>query len=163
MPGLPPLAMTGPFLRLNEPPSLPMSGVTVSVMPMSCWITCCCVENPLEPVLATGVDVVPVTYRARADVLVEKISLPAVVRRGEPFDVHDDMMRLTLRVVGEALMSTNLTGDAAEIERLLTDEILVACRETDYDLEWNGHQAAAHGATFGRQGHKHGQGADGSD
>jgi len=35
-----------------------------------------------------GIDVVPVVYRTPADVAVERVSLPAVVRRGEPFDVQ---------------------------------------------------------------------------
>lgn len=35
-----------------------------------------------------GVDVVPITYRSEGDVLVEKVSLPAIARRGEPFQVQ---------------------------------------------------------------------------
>ncbi len=37
------------------------------------------------------------------------------MKSGEAFDVHDDMMRVTLRIVGEALLSTNLTGAAAVV------------------------------------------------
>lgn len=35
-----------------------------------------------------GVDVVPIVYQARGEIWVEKVSLPAVARRGEPFDVQ---------------------------------------------------------------------------
>mgnify|MGYP003618654201 CR=1 FL=1 len=35
-----------------------------------------------------GIDVVPIDYRTRGEVLVEKVSLPSVARRGEPFDLH---------------------------------------------------------------------------
>jgi hypothetical protein len=35
-----------------------------------------------------GIDVVPATYRIRGDVGIEKVSLPAVARPGEPFDVR---------------------------------------------------------------------------
>lgn len=41
-------------------------------------------------------------------------------RAAEAFDVHDDMMRLTLRVVGQTLMSTDLTGAASEVGDALT-------------------------------------------
>jgi cytochrome P450 len=52
------------------------------------------------------------------------------VKSGEPFDVHDDMMRLTLRVVGQALMSTDLTGDAAEVGDALTRLLRLLTRRT---------------------------------
>ena len=42
------------------------------------------------------------------------------VKSGAVFDVHDEMMRLTLRVVGETLLSTNLLGEAAEVGDALT-------------------------------------------
>ncbi len=35
-----------------------------------------------------GLDVVPITYRVPSDIRVEKVTLPAVARRGEPFDVQ---------------------------------------------------------------------------
>lgn len=35
-----------------------------------------------------GLDVVPVTYHLASDVRIEKVTLPAVARRGEPFDVQ---------------------------------------------------------------------------
>lgn len=35
-----------------------------------------------------GIDVVPVRYRGRADVVVERLSVPSDVRRGQPFDLH---------------------------------------------------------------------------
>lgn len=35
-----------------------------------------------------GLDIVPVTYNLSSDVRIEKVTLPAVARRGEPFDVQ---------------------------------------------------------------------------
>lgn len=40
--------------------------------------------------------------------------------RGEPIDVHAEMMRLTLVIVGEALFSVNLMEDAGDVGRALT-------------------------------------------
>lgn len=40
-------------------------------------------------------------------------------REGEAFDVHDAMMRVTLRVVSETLLGTDVTGQAASVGRAL--------------------------------------------
>jgi cytochrome P450 len=37
------------------------------------------------------------------------------LKSGEAFDVHEDMMRLTLRVVGQALLSTDVTASAGTV------------------------------------------------
>jgi cytochrome P450 len=42
------------------------------------------------------------------------------LQRGEPIDVDQDMMRLTLEIVGRALFSIDLTGDADAVGRAFT-------------------------------------------
>ena len=37
------------------------------------------------------------------------------VQSGQAFDLHEEMMRVTLRIVGEALLSTDLTASAGEV------------------------------------------------
>jgi cytochrome P450 len=47
-------------------------------------------------------------------------------RTGEPIDVADEMMRLTMRIVGETLLGTDVTGEASDVGAALTlviDEI----------------------------------------
>jgi cytochrome P450 len=47
-------------------------------------------------------------------------------RIGEPIDVADEMMRLTMRIVGETLLGTDVTGEASDVGAALTlviDEI----------------------------------------
>jgi cytochrome P450 len=43
-----------------------------------------------------------------------------LAQSGEAFDVHEQMMRLTLRIVGEALLSTDLTSAASEVGPAMT-------------------------------------------
>ena len=35
-----------------------------------------------------GIDVVPVRYQTRAEIIVERVAIPADVRRGQPFDLR---------------------------------------------------------------------------
>jgi cytochrome P450 len=41
-------------------------------------------------------------------------------RRGDPIDVADEMMRLTMRIVGETLLGTDVTGEASDVGAALT-------------------------------------------
>ncbi len=53
------------------------------------------------------------------------------IAKGEKFDLHVDMMRLTLRVVGETLLSTDVTKAAAEVGDALEVALhLMAARTT---------------------------------
>lgn len=49
---------------------------------------------------------------------------------GEPFDLHDEMMKLTLKVVGQTLLSADVTGAAGEIGDALTRLLRVLSRTT---------------------------------
>jgi Mg-chelatase subunit ChlD len=68
-----------------------------------------------------GIDVVPITYPTRGDVLVEKVSLPAVARRGEPFD-------LQVLVANTGPPGSKL-GGTLEVVRRRGDETVVISRE----------------------------------
>jgi len=78
-------------------------------------------ENALEQARGAvdsgiGIDVVPVVYRAPADVAVERVVMPADVRRGQPFD---------LRVVLNNVTETN---------RAVPGELTVSVRTDDQPL-----------------------------
>jgi cytochrome P450 len=61
--------------------------------------------------------------------LVDEVWAPRIERR-EAFDVHDDMMRVTLRIVGEALLSADVTKDASEVGAALKKLLPVLTRRT---------------------------------
>ncbi len=56
-----------------------------------------------------------------------------VPRDGTPFDVTAEMMRVTMRIVGEALLSTDVTADADEVGVALT-ELLHQAKERTQSL-----------------------------
>ncbi len=66
-----------------------------------------------------------ITTRAAEAMLVR---WEAYARKAQPFDVNGEMMPLTLRIVGEALFSADVSGDADTIGRALT----VALEHVDY-------------------------------
>ena len=68
-----------------------------------------------------GIDAVTVDYRARGEVLVEKVSLPSVARRGEPFDVQ-----VLLNNTSE---SGPAVGGTLEIVRRRGDDTAIISRE----------------------------------
>ncbi|HXY33101.1 MAG TPA: cytochrome P450 [Planctomycetaceae bacterium] len=47
-------------------------------------------------------------------------SWESAARQGEPIDVADEMMRLTMRIVGETLLGTDVTGEASDVGAALT-------------------------------------------
>lgn len=60
----------------------------------------------------------------------------ASAARGEPRDVADDMMRLTLRIAGETLFSLDITGEAAEVGAALGVVLDAFDRITTAPLPW---------------------------
>jgi Mg-chelatase subunit ChlD len=72
-----------------------------------------------------GIDVVPVTYQARGDVAVEKVTLPSVARRGEPFDVQILMQN----TVEAAATGGGTVAGTLELLRRRGDETAVLSRE----------------------------------
>ncbi len=71
-----------------------------------------------------GVDVVPVKYQARGEVLVEKVSLPAIARRGEPFDVQ-----VLLNNVGRGDGAAAPVGGTLELLRRRGDRTTLLSRQ----------------------------------
>lgn len=55
---------------------------------------------------------------------------------GERFDVHDDMMRLTLRIVGQTLLSTDLTSSASEVGGALTSLLRILTARASRLVSW---------------------------
>jgi Mg-chelatase subunit ChlD len=74
-----------------------------------------------------GVDVVPITYRAQGDVLVEKVSLPAIARRGEPFQVQVLLNNTAEPDPNDAAAGT--VGGSVELLRRHGDEQIVISKE----------------------------------
>jgi len=74
-----------------------------------------------------GVDVVPISYRAQGDVLVEKVSLPAIARRGEPFQVQVLLNNTTEPDAAGGAAGT--IGGNVELLRRHGDEVSVLSRE----------------------------------
>lgn len=52
------------------------------------------------------------------------------LERGEPFDLHDELMKLTLKVVGKTLLSTDVTRETREVGEALTRLLQVLSRTT---------------------------------
>lgn len=74
-----------------------------------------------------GVDVVPISYRAQGDVLVEKVSLPAIARRGEPFQVQV-LLNNTTEPDAASPAAGTIAGNV-ELLRRHGDETTVLSRE----------------------------------
>ena len=68
-----------------------------------------------------GIDVVPVRYRSRAEVVVERMTIPSDVRRGQPFDLRVVVSNSTQPEAGHSggvagrLVITQATGDQSEV------------------------------------------------
>jgi cytochrome P450 len=58
------------------------------------------------------------------------------LERGDGFDVHEEMMRLTLRVVGEALLSTDVTGAAPQVGEALDQLLRLLTARTSRMVPW---------------------------
>lgn len=71
-----------------------------------------------------GVDVVPIKYQARGEVLVEKVSLPALARKGEPFDVQ-----VLLNNIGRGDGKTAPVGGTLELVRRRGEQTSLLSRE----------------------------------
>lgn len=76
-----------------------------------------------------GIDVVPVTYRARGEVWVEKVSLPSVARRGEPFDVQVLVNNTTEPTPAGAAAPDGAVAGTLELLRRRGDETTVLSRD----------------------------------
>ena len=74
-----------------------------------------------------GVDVVPISYRAQGDVLVEKVSLPAIARPGEPFQVQV-LLNNTTEPDAASPAAGTIAGNV-ELLRRHGDETTVLSRE----------------------------------
>jgi Mg-chelatase subunit ChlD len=74
----------------------------------------------------TGIDVVPVAYPTRAEVAVEKVALPADVRKGQPFDLRVVVNNLTDAATG--------TGGVAHgklvVSQKIDDRVVVLSEQT---------------------------------
>ncbi len=53
---------------------------------------------------------------------------------GEPFDFAHEMMRVTMRIVGEALLSADVTGTSGEVGEALTDALEALIHRTLHPL-----------------------------
>lgn len=71
-----------------------------------------------------GVDVVPITYRTGGDILVEKVSLPAIARRGEPFQVQ-----VLLNNTASPDADAKAIGGSVELLRRHGDDVTVLSKE----------------------------------
>lgn len=75
-----------------------------------------------------GIDVVPIRYQRRAEVIVERLSIPSDVRRGQPFDLKVVVTNTTEPAPGRSgeipgrLVLSQLVGDRSVV---LSDEAVV--------------------------------------
>lgn len=53
---------------------------------------------------------------------------------GTPFDLHEEMMALTLTIVGEALFGVDLSGDAAEVGRALSTTLEITDKRFQFPV-----------------------------